>query len=94
MTATTEAEEVQWHLRAPNSSNPVVFLDVSIGDVPAGRMKMELWADMCPRTAENFRQFCTGEFKRQGMPAGYKGCLFHRVIKDFMIQSGDFVNVS
>jgi cyclophilin family peptidyl-prolyl cis-trans isomerase len=22
---------------------------------------MELWADLCPKTAENFRQLCTGE---------------------------------
>ncbi|XP_051509787.1 peptidyl-prolyl cis-trans isomerase H isoform X5 [Myxocyprinus asiaticus] len=42
-----------------------------------GRMKIELFADIVPKTAENFRQFCTGEFK---------------VIKDFMIQGGDFVN--
>ena len=49
--------------RAVNPANPVVFFDISIGDVHAGRIKMELWADICPQTAENFRQFCTGEFK-------------------------------
>jgi len=54
---------------------------------------MELFADVTPRTAENFRQFCTGETKNpQGRPQGYKGCKFHRVIKDFMIQGGDFLN--
>uniref|UniRef100_A0A9J8BF41 Peptidyl-prolyl cis-trans isomerase n=1 Tax=Cyprinus carpio carpio TaxID=630221 RepID=A0A9J8BF41_CYPCA len=57
-----------------------------------GRMKIELFADIVPKTAENFRQFCTGEFKKDGVPVGYKGCTFHRVIKDFMIQCGDFVN--
>lgn len=35
---------------------PVVFFDISIGDVPAGRMKMELYSDIVPKTAENFRQ--------------------------------------
>src|SRR5262249_10326696 len=30
------------------------------------------------RTAENFRQFCTGEYLRNNKPIGYKGCSFHR----------------
>lgn len=34
---------------------PVVFFDISIGDVPIGRMKMELFSDIVPKTAENFR---------------------------------------
>ncbi|KAJ8901519.1 hypothetical protein NDN08_007363 [Rhodosorus marinus] len=79
-------------LQHHNASNPVVFFDVSIGDQPSGRIKMELFADIVPKTAENFRQFCTGEFKKDGRPLGYKGVPFHRVIKDFMIQGGDFVN--
>eukprot|EP01031_Cornospumella_fuschlensis_P014725 gene14725-17994_t len=37
--------------------NPVVFFDVSIGGVAAGRIRIELFADVCPKTAENFRQF-------------------------------------
>ncbi|KAG0300205.1 hypothetical protein BGZ98_009366 [Dissophora globulifera] len=72
--------------------NPIVFFDISIGGRPAGRMKMELFADVVPKTAENFRQLCTGEYKKDGVPQGYKGCTFHRVIKDFMIQGGDFLN--
>lgn len=57
-------------------------------------MIFELFADVVPKTSENFRQFCTGELKKDGVPLGYKGANFHRVIKDFMIQGGDFVNVS
>jgi len=73
--------------------NPIVFFDLALGGEPLGRVKMELFADVTPRTAENFRQFCTGETKNpQGRPQGYKGCKFHRVIKDFMIQGGDFLN--
>jgi peptidyl-prolyl isomerase H (cyclophilin H) len=80
----------RYALRHPN--NPVVFLDVNIADAPQGRIAIELFADVSPKTAENFRQMCTGEFKRQNKPAGFKGAPFHRIIKDFMIQSGDFVN--
>lgn len=46
-----------------------------------GRIKMELFADVVPKTAENFRQYCTGETKNaQGSPQGYKGSRFHRVV--------------
>jgi cyclophilin family peptidyl-prolyl cis-trans isomerase len=42
---------------------------------------MELYKDVVPKTAENFRQFCTGETKNnRGQPQGYKGCKFHRVV--------------
>ncbi|KAH0461946.1 hypothetical protein IEQ34_009521 [Dendrobium chrysotoxum] len=82
---------VEWHQRPPNPKNPIVFFDVTIGSIPAGRIKMELFSDIAPKTAENFRQFCTGEYRKAGVPVGYKGCQFHRVIKDFMIQAGDFL---
>jgi len=72
--------------------NPVVFFDISIAGNAVGRIKMELFADIVPKTAENFRQFCTGEFRKNTLPVGYKGCSLHRVIKSFMIQGGDFIN--
>ncbi|KAK6176298.1 peptidyl-prolyl cis-trans isomerase H [Patella vulgata] len=74
-----------------NPNNPIVFFDIKIGTVEAGRMKFELFADTVAKSAENFRQFCTGEHRRDGVPIGYKGAVFHRVIKDFMVQGGDFV---
>lgn len=41
--------------------NPRTFLDIEIGGEPAGRLVLSLYADVVPRTAENFRQLCTGE---------------------------------
>ena len=82
--------QIQSQLRHPH--NPVVFFDIKVGGTEIGRILMELYADVTPKTAENFRQFCTGECKKDGVPLGYKGSTFHRVIKDFMIQGGDFLN--
>ncbi|GAA5840505.1 hypothetical protein JCM5353_006569 [Sporobolomyces roseus] len=71
---------------------PIVFFDINIGNTAAGRIKMELFDDVVPRTAENFRQLTTGEHKENGQPVGYKSAVFHRVIPHFMIQGGDFLN--
>jgi len=49
--------------------------------------------DLCSRLFAFYRQFCTGEYRKDGVPIGYKRSAFHRVIKDFMVQGGDFVNV-
>lgn len=76
-------------LRDPG--NPICFFDIQIGNVDVGRLSLELFADVCPKTAENFRQFCAGEYIVDGKPIGYKGSKFHRVVKEFMVQGGDFV---
>ena len=73
--------------------NPVVFLDISVGKEYAGRLAIELYKNIVPKTAENFRQLCSGEAKSvSGEAIGYKGTVFHRVINRFMIQGGDFEN--
>ncbi|TYH59613.1 hypothetical protein ES332_D08G234700v1 [Gossypium tomentosum] len=73
--------------------NPMVFFDVSIGGDLVERIIIELFADFVPKTAENFRALCTGEKgigKSTGKPLHYKGTFFHRIIKGFMAQGGDF----
>jgi len=75
--------------------NPQVFMDIKIGDAEPERVEFELFAGVAPRCAENFRALCTGE---KGMctdgktPLHYKGSGFHRIIKEFMCQGGDFTN--
>ena len=65
---------------------------MTIGGTAAGRITMELKADVAPKTCENFRALCTGEkgTGRSGKPLHFKGSAFHRVIPDFMCQGGDF----
>ncbi|KAI8344735.1 cyclophilin-like domain-containing protein [Chlamydoabsidia padenii] len=73
--------------------NPRVFFDIDIDGQRAGRIVFELFADEVPKTAENFRALCTGEMglgKISNMPLHYRGSIFHRVIKSFCAQGGDF----
>eukprot|EP01130_Rhizamoeba_saxonica_P007192 TRINITY_DN28_c2_g1_i1.p1 TRINITY_DN28_c2_g1~~TRINITY_DN28_c2_g1_i1.p1 ORF type:complete len:186 (-),score=35.31 TRINITY_DN28_c2_g1_i1:85-600(-) len=73
-------------------SRPQVFFDITIGGSNAGRIVFELFQDVVPITAENFRCLCTGEkgTGRSGKPLHYKGSAFHRIIPQFMCQGGDF----
>ena len=51
---------------------------MEVGGEDVGRITFELRADVAPKTAENFRQLCTGE---QGY--GYAGSSFHRYVEYF-----------
>ena len=58
-------------------ANPVVVIETSLGSMTA-----ELFADKAPKTVENFLAYVKSDF--------YRGTIFHRVIKTFMIQGGGF----
>jgi len=79
---------------ATSPENPRVFFDMEIGGEAVGRVEMELFAGVCPKTAENFRCLCTGEKGKgkSGKDLHFRGSSFHRVIPSFMCQGGDFTN--
>lgn len=87
-----EAQENDSSISKANSRYRCYF-DISLGGLPAGRIVFELYAEVTPKTVENFRALCTGEKgigKTTEKALHYKNAIFHRVVKDFMIQSGDF----
>ena len=67
-------------------------MDISIANRAIGRVTIELYENQCPRTCENFRQLCTGDYRPRGVPIGYRDTPIHRIIPGIIVQGGDCVN--
>ena len=62
--------------------NSFVFFDISLKEEYLGRINIELFNNIVPDTVDNFLYMVKNH---------YKGSIFHRIIKDFVIQGGDFL---
>ena len=89
-------------LRVPDvASRSFCYLDVSIGGQGAGRMTLQLFDDLVPRTVGNFRALVRGTDRApdgsllipadNSPPLCYRGSPFHRIAKGFVLQGGDVV---
>eukprot|EP00931_Biecheleriopsis_adriatica_P031533 TRINITY_DN18482_c0_g1_i2.p1 TRINITY_DN18482_c0_g1~~TRINITY_DN18482_c0_g1_i2.p1 ORF type:complete len:347 (-),score=84.08 TRINITY_DN18482_c0_g1_i2:51-1040(-) len=79
------------------TSLPRAFMEIAVGDAEPVRLVFVLYTDSVPKTAENFRQLCTGEHSgktARGKPFHYKGSVLHRMVPGLMIQGGDFENAN
>lgn len=72
---------------------PCCFFDISIADIFVGRVVLELFEDLAPKTTECFLKVCNGSATDEsGKAITYKGNCFHTVIKNFVIQGGDLIH--
>jgi len=54
---------------------------IAVLETTQGKIQIELRADLAPKTVENFTTHINNGY--------YNGLIFHRIIKDFMVQGGD-----
>ena len=72
--------------------NSYIYFDINVGNELLGKVIIKLYDHIVPTTCNNFRKLAiSSPIKDDNQPA-YTGCIFHKVVKDFMIQSGDFEN--
>lgn len=67
------------------------FLELSVGGEQRGRLVVQLFDDLVPKTAANFGAFCQG-FTMSDKHLHYAGCAFHRLVAGFVLQGGDVIS--
>lgn len=73
-------------------TNLYPYFDISINNYPEGRIIFQLFDEDVPKTCLNFRYLCSHGFNENKNKPAFQNSSFHRIIKDFMIQGGDFTN--
>lgn len=72
------------HAQYNQVKDDLVFFDIGTNNKYYGKIVIKLFGDVVPKTCHNFRELCKQK--------KYYNAPFHRIIKDFMIQGGDFTN--
>jgi len=67
------------------NKNSNIYFDIDVNHTFIGKIKIKLYDNIVPKTCNNFRDLVLN-------PMAYRGSSFHRIIKNFMIQGGDFIN--
>lgn len=98
---TNDTSETEWQQRADvafrkycaDSEHQFCYMDIGIDGAKTGRLVIELYSDVCPKTCENFKSLCNGDGPKYGNKTlHYKHNEFHRVVPGGWIQAGDLVN--
>jgi len=79
MTETTSSNDTFMQTAVPAAGETIAVITTN-----HGVMKVRLFSNHTPETVKNFTELAQAQ--------KYDGTIFHRVIKDFMIQGGDFEN--
>ena len=80
-------ENTDKSLTMEEKKDDLVYFEIGINGKSIGKIMMLLFSDVVPKTCQNFRTLCVNKNN-----LSYRGCPFHRIVRDFMIQGGDFTN--
>lgn len=70
-----------------NPNRKYVWIEIQVGEESVGKVVAELYTDVVPRTAENFRALVTGDNNPDHL--SYTGNVCHRILENFVVQCGD-----